>query len=872
MNAPLAESPPALFADYPTRAVGSDELYAVDGAVRPSWRRLLTELQRLGIDELRHRSLEAKRLLRDHGVAYSAYSDPQVRGRAWQLDPLPLPLADDQWRVIERGLVQRAELLRLILTDLYGPRRLLGNGLPPELIFAERRFLRPAVGLPMESADRALPLYSADLARGPDDALYVIADRTQAVPGAGYALENRLVISRLMPGPFRTVGVRRLAGYFRRLRETLMRLAWQRRDDIRIVLLTPGPTGDSYFEQVFLANYLGYTLVQAADLSVREGQVWLKTLDGLQRVDVILRYLDDAGCDPLELRPGGGIAGLLTAQRQRQVALVNPPGVGLLENPALAAYLPTLAQRLLGEPLLLPTPTTFWCGEPAALSHVLANLHRLLIYHINAPASTPAADRRTAPLNGADLNADQRRELSAAIRTRPRAYVGREPLSATTAPTLADGNIEPRPLLLRSFLVADDSSYTVMPGGLARLSDTPDRPVGAVAAGGISKDIWVLTDAADPAAPLALLPTPDQAMSRYAMHSGELPSRVAENLYWLGRYAERSESIIRLLRAVFLYLLEPDEDYSASSNRAGLEALLRAVTELTETHPGFVGAGGKGRLAAPDAELLAVFLDRDRAGSLASNLAALLGAADAIRDRLSPDIWRVISVIDDCLRQLQTQHDHRDTLPFSATDNENLNSALDELDRLLTAFAAFTGLALDNMVHGQGWRFLQLGRRLERALQGAKLLRSTLAPVNADQTLLLEYLLRVCDSLMTYRSRYRSQLQPAPVLELLLQDETNPRSLSYQLRHLHQDLLALPGVTRGLPYRREEQALALKLLSRLRLSQIDQLLTVKGRRRPLLAALLAELINDLPRLSTTLGSYYFSHADRPQQLTGRHGE
>ena len=833
-----------------------DESHTHSGEIRQHWQYLWNSLNELGPQELNQRYSEARRLMRDNGIAYNTYSDPHESERPWSLDPIPLPIDSNEWQSIERGLQQRAELFRRLFANVYSSQEVLLKGvLPAELIFSHPNFLRPCVSLAVANDHYHLPLYAADLARTPAGSWCVIDDRSQAPPGAGYALENRLVINRILPSLFRDSRVHRQALYFRALRNTLTAMARRQRDDIRIVLLTPGPSSETYFEHAYLAKYLGYTLVEGYDLTVRDGGVWLKTLDGLQAVDVILRYADDTLCDPLELRPDSsfGIAALVQAARLQRVAIANPLGSGILDNPALLAFLPQLCKYFLGEDLLLSSPATYWCGLSQQRAHVLANLSRLVIKRTVASASSPA-------INANQLSKAQLAKLHQQIAAQPHLFVGQEPILPSTIPVFDGNTLQPRTMVLRSFLVQTETDFVAMPGGLCRVAAGPDMPVESVQSGGKSKDTWIL--ASEPIQPVSLL-RENLQNPFFVIHQGELPSRVAENLYWLGRYAERSESVIRLLRTVFLYLLSPDDDYSDTYNRVCLNNLLRAVTHVTETYPGFIGKGAKGRLEHPDAELLSVLLDKSRSGSLAFTLNALLYSARSVRDRISPDIWRVFNDIGTGLRQLQTP---QSTLHFTSADNEALNSSLDELNQLLITFSAFTGLAIDSMTHGQGWYFLMLGRRLERAQQTLRLLITTIAEGDHEDSLLQEYLLHICDSLMTYRSRYRSQIQLIPMLELLLQDEKNPRAVGYQFKHMQRDIEGLPGMDHVFASKRTERRIILEATSTLRLARIEDILSVTDAKRPQLKQLLNHLNQLLPQLSDALSNSYFSHADQAQQL------
>lgn len=811
------------------------------GRTDDPWHYLQHALAELGATELYKRQQLIRRLLRDSGVAHHGHRQL----RPWLLDPVPLAIPSEQWRTAERGLQQRAELLSCLFRDLYGAQRTLRQGLlPAEWLLADPGFLRPCIGQPLPGDRYRLPFHAADLARDATGTLLVLADRLQSLDGLGLALENRIVLSRVLPSLFRDARVHRLALFFRTLRQQLHSLAETAGAETRVLMLTSGPDGRDYFEHAYLARYLGYPLVQGDDLTVRDGRVMLRTLDGLLAVDVILRAVADRDCDALELAQYSrcGVAGLLQAVRQRRIAVANPLGSGVLENPALSAHLPGLCRMLLGEELLLPSPETFWCGDARLRGHVLSRLDRLVIHESGGLRHDARQMDRTR------LDALRQR-----IVARPWRFTAREPFIPAVTPTLGDGGPQHRPVVLRTFLVATGDDYLAMPGGLGRLAEDSE----SIGRGGVGKDAWVL--ASEPIQPLSLLPSDSSGLP--PVQTGDLPSRVAENLFWLGRYAERSDSLIRLLRVVLLELLEHDTEDAGESSC--LPDLLRAVTWLTETFPGFVGEGAEQRLAAPDRTLAELLLAPQTVGSLVFSLNAMLNAARAVRERISPDLWRVVAGIDDTLAQLQGAV--ASDLDGICADPAFLNQALEQLDQLLTASAAFTGLALDSMTHGQGWRFLMIGRRLERTQQLLRLLRPTLTRRSVDARL-LEAVLNICDSLMTYRSRYRTRLRADAVLELLLLDESNPRALGYQLRHLQHDIDLLPGQQPLRPHRSPEQRISLEVLTRLRLIEPPQLLQDAAGQRPLLDRLLEELGVRLTDLGEALADGYFRHAERPQQL------
>jgi uncharacterized circularly permuted ATP-grasp superfamily protein/uncharacterized alpha-E superfamily protein len=816
-----------------------DEMCLSTGALRPHWEYLIRALETLGAEEFQRRWLEVRRLLRENGVTYNVYAEAQTTDRLWPLDPIPVLLTSSEWSMIEQGLIQRAELFDLVLADLYGPQKLIHKGvLPPELIYAHPGFQRPCWGVAPRGR-HSLPLYAADMARTADGTVHVIGDRTQAPSGAGYALENRTVLSRVLPSVYRDSHVHRLALFFRALRTRLHSLDPRHQDNPRVVLLTPGPDNETYFEHAFLANYLGYPLVEGTDLVMRDDRVWLNALDGLKPVDVVLRRVDSSYCDPLELRADSllGTPGLLQAARLGQVAIANPLGSSVLENPGLMAYLPALARTLLDEDLRIPSVSTWWCGDRQQRQFVLEHLERLVIKPI---VPHPSA----STVFGAALSTQERWALAERIRARPHLFVGQEHLALSTAPVVADGHLEPRPMVLRSFAVAREEGYVVMPGGLARVAPSADTWVVSNQLGGVSKDVWVL--ASEPERHVSLL-APTHHPVALTREGDDVPGRVADDLFWLGRYTERTEGSARLLREVLLRLLGSERaPYDES-----LPLLLRAVTKQTATFPGFVGDGAPDRLETPERELLSVILDRKRAGSLRYNIDQLVRVGRSIRDRLSSDSSRVINGLSrELLRPCE------------------LAATLEALQRLITLLAAFAGLSAESMSRGQGWRFLEIGRHLERAVHTVTLLQSGFVAASGSTSSVWEALLAVAHSVKTYRRRYRSQLQPGAVLDLLLLDESNPRSVGYQLLRLEELVPALSG---DLPSRRDAAGrLTLGALTQLRLFDVGSLAAPPTdplpEGPPALDALLAELMSYLARLSDELTRRYFSHAEAPHQL------
>jgi uncharacterized circularly permuted ATP-grasp superfamily protein/uncharacterized alpha-E superfamily protein len=781
-------------------------------------------------------------LLRRAGVTYNVYGDQRGRDRPWQLDPVPLLISAQESASLRDGLVQRAQLLEAIVADLYGPQRLLAEGvLPPELVLANPAYLRPCHGI--APTGRRLHLIAFDLARQPDGSVCVLADRTQAPSGAGYCLENRLAIARLLPELFHACHAQRLAPFFHALRDGLHALA-PHVENRTAVLLTPGPFNETYFEHAFLARYLGLPLVEGADLTVRDCRVFLKLLDGLQPVDVIWRRLDDDYCDPLELRGDSflGTPGLVEAVRAGNVAIANALGSGLVESPAFLAYFPRLCRRLLGAELIHPSVPTYWCGDEAGQAHVLAHLPRLVIKSAFRTA-------RRSTIFGDQLTQAEQHELAARIRARPWEYVGQELLALSTAPVLGTDRLEPRRVVVRTYLVAAPGGFTLMPGGLTRVAPAADERIVLMQHGAGSKDTWVLADAPVPAFSLLDATGEPVALSR---GGSDLPSRVADDMLWLGRYAERADGLIRLLRGILVRLTER----SGLAEVPELPGLLRTLTRLSGTYPGFIGAGAEARITAPDEELRSFIFDHGREGSLAFNVHAIYRVASSMRDRLSSDMWRALS-----------QLGHRATASHTPP---TLSDLLDRLDQWVLTLAAFAGLAADSMTRAHGWRFLDIGRHLERLLVTVGLLRAVLVEVHATdepraEAPMLEALLEIADSAMTYRRRYLGNPEAAPVLDLLLADDANPRSVHAHLRRLCATVEELPR-SEGAGTQ-SVQRIAAALLQCVREADVAQLTRADASgRRSALDSLLGWVERELQLLCEAITHRYLSHLQPARQF------
>ncbi|MCX6587637.1 MAG: circularly permuted type 2 ATP-grasp protein [Acidobacteria bacterium] len=805
-----------------------DEVLQPSGAIRPHWRGLTESILTLGEGGFRERWKEGQRLIHDHGITYNVYGDPQSTDRPWPLDPVPLVMDPAEWRSIEAAVAQRARLLNSILADAYGPQRLLKNRLlPAELLYPNPGFLRPCQGIAVPGGT-FLHLYSADIARAPNGNWWVLADRTQAPSGAGYALENRLVCSRVLPDVFKNSNVRRLAGFFQAYRQTLTALAAHQRDNPRIVLLTPGPYNETYFEHAFLARYLGFTLVEGGDLTVRDNHVYLKTLGGLLPVDVIVRRQDAGFCDPLELRPESmlGIPGLVQAVRCGNVAIANALGSGMVESAAPSAFYPSLCRQLLGEELKMPTVATWWCGQEGPLSYVASQLHNLVV----KPVFPRPGDQ---PIFGARLTEVERRQLVSKMRAEPGKWVAQEQVALSTVPVWEDGQLAPRHVVVRVYAVAHEGGYKVMPGGLTRVTPSLDNLVVSVQRGGGSKDTWVLGGKAEEQ--LTLLP-PTSRRLPVSRATFDLPSRVADNLFWLGRYLERVEAMVRVIRSMLPRLTQESDATQASGLHAGARLL---------QHQGYIKPTSP-HLEAP---LLALLYDGARRGSLGHSIHLIHSVVWPMRDRISADAWRILTRLD---QQFAAE---------PPPEPLRLSAALDLLNQTVITLAAFSGLTLESMTRGEGWRFLDIGRRLERSLQMIELLQHALAAdpvVNRGE---LEAVLEIADSTLTYRARYQTSMQTDLVLDLLLIDEANPRALVFQLARLSEHLEQLPE-SRSRTRRPAEARLLLRLLTNVQLADVSDLAAPES-----LQPFLQRAAADLRQLSELLTRTYFNHAVTSHRLS-----
>ncbi len=741
----------ALLAAYTPPPGVSDELLDPAGVIRPVWRPFIGHLARLSSRDLTRRFARGDQYLRDAGVFFRQYGASGSTERAWPLAHVPVLIEAAEWSTISEGLIQRANLLEAVASDIYGANQLVAEGfLPPELIAGNREWLRPMVGITPRGGHR-LHFLAFEIGRGPDGAWWVLGDRAQAPSGSGFALENRVATSRVFSDIFSETHVERLAGFFRTFRDALQGL----NDDPlgRVSILTPGPLNETYFEHAYIARYLGFSLLEGEDLTVADGRVMVRTVAGLRPVSVLWRRMDASFTDPLELNSASriGTPGLVGAVRQGSVTMVNALGSGVLETRALLAFLPRIAPQLIGERLKIPNIATWWCGGAKERAHVRAHTERMMIGSAFSTRLPFELDENT--VLGGQFRGLARKNIDAWLESEGARLVGQEAVTLSTTPAYVNGRLVPRPMSLRVFLARTATGWQVMPGGFARIGQTADPTAIAMQHGGSAADVWIVSDR--PVEPVTMLSAP--AGSDFArVHPSALPSRAGDNLYWLGRYVERAETAMRLLRALHVRLAEtgdPDAPLIAYLSR----------------------------------QLRSLGIDPDE--GVPAGLRRLLGSAifsaSHVRDRFSVDGWMALNELARTAERMSQ----------TVTPGDDNARAMGVLLRKITGFS---GLVNENMYRFTGWRFLSIGRSLERALAMITHLRALARSGAPDGSLGLA--VEVGDSVMTHRRRYAVETNRETVVDLLALDDMNPRAILYQLTELKAHVAVLPyAVVNGQP-------------------------------------------------------------------------
>lgn len=843
----MTQDPYQLIGNYKTIPGVYDELYDADGQIRNKYKFLVKSFQELGPAELVNRRRDTDRILRENGVTYNLYQtdSPEAKERPWDLDLFPLVMESEEWRLLERGLNQRADLLDALVRDVYSKRRLLQRKkIPPEILFNETSFLRACDGMydsnHFLAKNPALLFFVCDLIRAADGNFYVLNDRVQAPSGSGYSLENRIVLSRIFPSMYRDAMVHRVAVYFRSLRKSLTQLAGVTGREPVIVLLTPGPSNETYFEHAYLAGYLGYTLVQGGDLTVRKNKVYMKTVEGLQQIDLILRRVDDNFMDPLELRGDSllGVPGLLESVRSGNVKIANPIGTGFLENRALLPFYSDLSRFYLGEDLILPMAPTYWMGTPHHFQLVLQNPEKYVF-------KTVSRTDEEKPVTFIELSGDRKDSFLCKLKLSPNRFIAQEMIASATVPVLGENGFRPGRAIMRTFVSSSGSGYQTMAGGLVRVSPSLDDFFITSQRGAWSKDLWVLATETQKEESL-LVPKSDQVL--ISRKSAGVPSRVADNLFWLARYLERSENQTRVIREATFKILQVEDGYE----RESLENSLKLVTHVTNSYPGFIGDDASELFVNPFPELQRLTSDRQVVGSLAFHLRSLVIASKSVRDRLSEDMKKI-------LLQLEDQSNH---------EIESYDQIIDFLQKIIVNLSSLTGLSFENMSREAGWYFLNLGRRIERSINMILMLQGMIRWDSFRDKASFETFLRINDIRLTYNRRYSGKIDQESVLDILLFDTTNPRSFAYQLEQINSDIQFLPGKDEKVVY--SEDRAALQLYTHFKMKDISIFFELEN---PLesVSVWLEELHNYLKQLSEALSARYFNYTEEQTRIGDGNG-
>jgi len=831
-----------------------DEMFTPDMHVKPGWKALSDKLNVLGSKELASRQKDIDWMLSENGVTYNVYNDPKGLNRPWNLNIIPFVIQEKEWQQVSEGLKQRVHLLDLILKDIYGKRELIKNGiLPYEVVYGHRGFLRQCDQIKYKT-NKQLSIYASDLSRGPDGRIWVVNDRTQAPSGMGYALENRSTAGRVLSDVYGKIHVRKLSGFFNDFNQLLIKASPKQIECPNIIVLTPGPHNETYFEHAYLASFLGYPLVRGNDLVVRDGFLWMKSLKGLKRIDVVLKRVDDAFMDPLELREDShlGVAGLLDVVRKQNVTIINPIGSGVIENSGLIPFMPAIAKYFLEEELKLPQIATWWCGQEKEKKYVLNNLNKYVIKRIDRSS-------RETIFFGEFLTKDEKNLLEKKINREPYLYVAQEKINFSTVPNFTDGQLEPRNMVCRAFAIAKDDDYKIMPGGLVRVSPERDSLRVSNQRGGTSKDLCVIGDhPAKESSKLILSERPKYTASGL----DDLPSHTAENLYWAGRYVGRSLTVCRFLRMTLKQLVKVEQDEYILENEK-LNILLKGVTQITNTFPGFVGTEKKKAVTDVRVELESVIFDKTRIGSLANTMAMFNNSYYAIRNLWSSDMWRVFKIIQKSWASIEGD----------GVANLSYNSIIKFLDQNITRIIAFMGLIEESILVNQGLLLYFTGLNLEYGILTISKCRALLTVQTQDNVAyeILEAFLISHESLNIYRYSYRSYITIENALGLTLLDTTYGRSLTYIVSRIQKDLAKLPNKINKNELSSYEKYIfeaysKLKLTSKEKLTELD---TDNVVYRKNLAILLRDLSDLLFNTSQAISDTYFNHTLKQKQLNSQ---
>lgn len=746
-----------------------DEMFDTQCNVRPHWNEIKNGLDNAGIKQLEQKQTEIDWRLEDNGVTYNIYNDPEGNNRRWNLDPIPLVLTSTEWEEISKGLKQRAKLLNLIFKDLYTEQRLIKEGIvPAEIIFAHKSFIPEVFNF--ENKDYySMRFYATDISRGPDGKFWVINDRTQSPSGLGYAIENRLTMNSISNDLYPNIEILKMAKFIEGFKDMLKSLSSSNHENPLIALLTPGPLNETYFEHSYISSFLDLTLVQGEDLLVKNNQLWLKNLNGLRKVDTLIRRVDSQYCDPLELKNNSqlGVAGLVNVIRKDNLSMINPIGVGILENIGLNPFMKNIAKFLLNEELILPQIATWWCGQEKELDFVLENIKNLIIKKIDRTDNIEVYFAN-------DLNEEELNILIEKIQNNPHYYVGQEIIDFSTTPSFTKGKVEPRNTVIRAFSYLHEEKYHVMPGGLIRVSPSKDSLVVSNQKGGTSKDLWILGKD-DDFSGNSIFKNRSFIDSRLE----NISTKRAENLFWLGRYLTRSITTARMIRFNLKSMLNLNRYDDHTNSKQTNKILNNALTHLTMSYPGFLDEKST---VLPMKEIISLIRDKNRAGTLSFSLTMLSDLNASVKNLLTMEAWRIYE-------KMQKEWNNYNKKEIS-TNKEHIN----ELDKLLIYLMAYKELIDESIFKEQGLILFDIGSKIEVSQLLISKLRSLLT-LKLDKLIeydVLDSMLNSYESYNSYRAYYKSSLALENVLDFLVFNTKYPKALIYIINQLLADLKELP--------------------------------------------------------------------------------
>lgn len=813
-----------------------DEMFDNECNIRPHWKDIIAGLENAGIKQLEQKQLEIDWRLEDNGVTYNIYNDPEGNNRRWNLDPIPLVITSQEWEEVSKGLRQRAKLLNLIFKDLYTEQRLIKEGIvPAEIVFGHKSFI-PEVFNFKNKDYYSLRFYASDISRGPDGKFWVINDRTQSPSGLGYAIENRLTMNSISNDLYPNVEIKKMAKFIEGYKNMLKSLSPSNQENPLIALLTPGPLNETYFEHSYLSSYLDLTLVQGEDLLVKNNHLWLKSLKGLRRVDTLIRRVDAQYCDPLELKNNShlGVAGLVNVVREDNLSMINPIGVGILENIGLNPFMKNIAKFLLDEELLLPQIATWWCGQKKELDFVLENLKNLIVKKIDRTDNIEVYFANK-------FNEEQLLELSEKIKKNPHYYVGQEIIDFSTTPSYSKGKIEPRNTVIRAFSYLDEDDYQVLQGGLIRVSPSKDSLVVSNQKGGASKDLWILGKDEDFIG--------NNIFKNRAFFDSRLENistKRAENLFWMGRYLSRAITTARMIRFNLKSMLNINRYDDNTNSKQTTKILNTALTHLTMCYPGFLDE----ELKQPLAEIISLIKDKNRVGSLSFSLSLLSNLNASVKNLLTMEAWRIYEK----MQKEWNNYNKREVLSYK----DHIN----ELDKLLIYLMAYKELIDESIFKEQGLILYDIGCKIEISQLLISKLRSLLT-LKLDKLLeydVLDSMLNSYESYNSYRAYYKSSLDLKNVLDFLLFNTKYPKSLIYIITQLLEDLKELPKNSHSSRLSNFEEPV-FKAFSMITLANSNKLLEIKEDEfiYKELENFLSIISDLLSKTSEELTKTYFSH-------------